>query len=1215
MEHRNDPMPGNGNTEMQPIPEAIIRKTVDILNSVDYTKYGHSKSYEEYASQFHADERKLIQPILFRKFLEQVLHFSVGNTIWAEQSEEGNVPDFLPVDTHTHPFLFDTKSTAVTEQTIKKHVPQIRRYIRFYKVRNGVLTNMRELDVYTEDSIDKLPEFDFSFLILYKDFRNDRKNILGKENTKKFLHFVEMFSFQELDAEKKIGRICKNPNWVGTETLNINHLTLKLKQIVGSFEQDALNQRQTVELFTQHNPDLAKDIVRELDFISKEIDTTIADVQFLPVSERLTEYLQALQKTTQARALNIYFYRVAYFSMARILLARMWEDIGFIESTLADGGFERWYKNLGKEIRQVLKQSFQFAGEKYEWLYRTPNNYTWYEPTESILVDALYELSNFYLGALKDDALGMIYEQELDIIDKQNKGQYYTDRTVIRFMWDRVGFNNNEAFFREDKKSRKVKKVLDVAVGSGGFLVEAARRVREYSTPREKTFDDLLAVRTAILTGLFGMEISPFPYYIAEINLLIQLTAVTRAMYAKKKITIQSQPVGIVQGDSLTLFNDAAELFVKEETGTYNTENHVIRFGRDTAKQKIFEKIYSSGDFDYCLANPPYIREDDHKELFRRTKKLPIGRSLYQGKMDYYHFFIELGLSKLREGGKLCFITTSYWLQAVGASNLRRYILDNALVKEVIHFGPTKLFESAKGQFNIIFVLEKKNGKLTGNDRKGNTIKIAQVKEPFSNVISENIPKLFKHLAEHFDKKEYSDSYIDVYESATKQGELADGEWHIFINKKHKKQLQTIEEAGKPLEEFCTINQGLVSGADAVSKTNIEFLSQKLIEEHEIKIGDGIFYVTDSEVDKKIRPTAKDVELIKRLYKASEITPYIPSNKLYTGLNVIYTWSGLSIRSYPRINWYFERFEGILRQRLKTYEEDYEWFKLHRERNREIFEGPKIIISIWPSTNEFGYSESKFYAERNIFIIKLKNKHKESLKYILGVLNSSLMTYYFEQNGSKRGDKYFFPKEFCQKLPIKPIKTKAEQKLHDDIVTLVDEMIEERKKLLELSRYITDQQFINKKYYDDEMPELSDKAIVNSLGWKGARPLNRNEAITYTLDAVVPEQFTLTKVQVVGETLFDAKSSLRLIGADGAIVEIKGNKRTVDLLKTILEDYKQHSLKEILDDVELPMDIEILEKKKQEISGKIKTVTKHISDLQKNLDKLVMNLYEIQKTI
>lgn len=78
------------------------------------------------------------------------------------------------------------------------------------------------------------------------------------------------------------------------------------------------------------------------------------------------------------------------------------------------------------------------------------------------------------------------------------------------------------------------------------------------------------------------------------------------------------------------------------------------------------------------------------------------------------------------------------------------------------------------------------------------------------------------------------------------------------------------------------------------------------------------------------------------------------------------------------------------------------------------------------------------------------------------------------------------------------------------------------------------------KYFDDQLPELNDKTIVNSLGWKGARPLNRNDAITYSLGVIDPEQFTLTKVLAIGETLFEAKSALRLIGADGTILEIKG---------------------------------------------------------------------------
>ncbi|MBU1421631.1 MAG: N-6 DNA methylase [Bacteroidetes bacterium] len=1198
---------------MQTNPSSLVKKTVEILGSVDYSKYSRTKNYEEYVKQAHSDERKLIQPILFRKFLEHVLGFTLGGTIWAEQSEEGNVPNFLPVDTFTHPFLFDTKSTAVTEQTIKKHIPQISRYIRFYKVRYGVLTNMREMDVYTVDSHEELTEFDFSFLTLYKDFKYNKNTVLEKENTNKFLHFVETFSYCSLDAAKKIERICNSAGWVGNETLNVNHLTLKLKQIVEWFEKDALNQKGNIELFPEHNPDLAKDIVRELDFISKEIDPSLADTQSSITPERLHDYLNALPKTTQARALNIYFYRVAYFTMARILLARMWEDIGFIESTLTDGGFEKWYQNLGKEIRQVLNQAFQFAGAKYQWLYRTPNNYTWYEPSEPILVDALYELANFYLGALKDDALGMIYEQELDIIDKQNKGQYYTDRNVIRFMWDRVGFTNNDAFFNEEKKKYIPKKIIDVAVGSGGFLVEAARRIREMAFPQNKSFEDVELMRRAILFGLFGMEISPFPYYITEINLLIQLTPVIREMSVRKQAIIkEGTPIAVVQGDSLTLYNDAVELFIKEETGTYNVGNHLIRFGRDSAKQKIFEKIYTSNDFDYCLANPPYIREDDHKELFRRTKGLPIGREFYQGKMDYYHFFIELGLSKLRQNGLLCFITTSYWLTAVGASNLRRYILDNAIIKEVIHFGPTKLFESAKGQFNVIFVLEKKNTKLHAEARKKNSIKIAQVKELFSPNVQENILKLFKHLAAHIGKKEYSDEYIDVYDSATAQGELTNEEWHLFIHKKHKNILKTIEKAGKPLDEFCTINQGLVSGADSVTRENIELLTHSTIEEYDIKQGDGIFYVKEDEIHKKIRPTPKDLELIKRIFKTSEVTGYLPSNMIYSDLKCLYVNKETKIKDYTRIYEHLKKFRNILERKREFQEGKLPWYSMHWARSKDIFSGKIIIVSVWPTSNIFGYSEGEYYGERNIFLIKLKNNITESIKYILGVLNSKVIEYYFEHKGSKRGDKYFFPKEFCQKLPIKPIKTKEEQKLHDKIVELVDKMIDERSKLLELTRYITDTQFINKKYFVEKVPPLNDKAIVSSLGWGGARPLKRNDAISYTLGQINPEQFTLAKVNAVGETLLESRATIRLMSVDGSVVEVKGEKQNIDLLNIMLEDYKNKTLKEILDDVELPLDLNLLTKKKAEISNQIKSVAKQITKLQESTDKIVMKLYNIE---
>jgi hypothetical protein len=682
-------------------------------------------------------------------------------------------------------------------------------------------------------------------------------------------------------------------------------------------------------------------------------------------------------------------------------------------------------------------------------------------------------------------------------------------------------------------------------------------------------------------------------------------------MASQRKALKEATPIAVIQGDALTLFNDSTELFIKEETGNYTVNNHIIRFGRDSAKQKIFEKMYSSNDFDYCLANPPYIREDDHKELFRRTKRLPIGRELYQGKMDYYHFFIELGLSKLCEGGLLCFITTSYWLTAVGASNLRRYILDNALVREVIDFGPTKLFESAKGQFNVIFVLEKKNNKHNAELRKKNIIKVVQIKEAFSNSIQENIPKLFEHLSEHIDKKKFSDRYIDVYYSATPQGELTDAKWDIFVHRRDKKTLDVIEKNGKPLEEFCTINQGLLSGADVVTTDNIKLLPQQNIDDYAIKAGQGVFYLREEEI-RSLHLSEKEKELIKPIHKASEVTGYLPTTQVEKNLYCIYINKNTPVKTYPRIIQHLQKFRPILENKREAQEGKLPWYSMHWARTDELFQNEKIIVSKWPPSNDFGFSDGEYFCDANIYIIKPKQETNESLKYILGVLNSKVIGYYFERKGSKRGDKYFFPKEFCQKIPIKPIGNKREKKLHDKIAALVDEMITERKKLLELTPYIMDTQFINQKYFGSTVPELSDKTIVHSLGWNGARPLNRSDAIKYSLGKIEPEDFMLAKVQMVGETLFESRSTIRLIGIDDSVIEVKGERKMLELLTTMLADYKNKSLKEILDDIELPLDTKLLQEKKTTMLKDIKALTKRITDLQENIDRVVMELYGVQ---
>ena len=77
----------------------------------------------------------------------------------------------------------------------------------------------------------------------------------------------------------------------------------------------------------------------------------------------------------------------------------------------------------------------------------------------------------------------------------------------------------------------------------------------------------------------------------------------------------------------------------------------------------------------------------------------------------------------------------------------------------------------------------------------------------------------------------------------------------------------------------------------------------------------------------------------------------------------------------------------------------------------------------------------------NIAIVKRDKRF--SLKYILGLLNSKLMSYYFKKNTAK-AERKLFPKIILKDLRLFPIKiaTKEQQK---PIIDLVDQILAAKK--------------------------------------------------------------------------------------------------------------------------------------------------------------------------
>ena len=1196
----------------------VIRKTVQILDSVFYENYsdGTAKTYLEYIEGNRADEDKLISPILLRKFLEEGLGFELGKTIATQETRVVGKPDYIPIDTLTYPFVFDAKGTDTKD--LSQHYLQIKKYIESQELKYGVLTNIRDLDVYTSSKGREIEEYNFSFVKLYKDYKQNLATCIEEENTKRFLNFVKSFSYTQLTKEKKIERIAKAKPWTGLEEFNIKPFTDQLRHIVNILHRDVKEQK--LELISMAKVGRVSDesIAYELEEIAAHISSREPRKVDPEIFDRI---MKADEASLYGKARDAFFHRVAYFAMTRLFLARVWEDIGFVGQSLYDGGFAKWYENFNREIGEVLRYAFNLSAKRYPWLFNVNNNYSWYEPSDDTLIDSLYELSNFYLGKLDQDVLGTIYEDYIEKVDKKNKGQYYTPREIVSFIWDRVGFNNPKAFFWHTAGKRRPNFIFDPATGSGGFLVEAARRLREYQNFDWDDPQDLKDIHDAILWGIFGSEISTFPYYLSQVNLLIQLTPIIKRYIelTGTKPREQPTPLGILCKDSLGLHNPEPERLPLEfEEKKEKNRQEILHF--TIAEKKIYEKIREeyAGKFSYCCSNPPYVGEKGHKELFRGTLSSYLyWNEYYQGKMDYLYWFIILGLSKLRNFGKLGFITSAYWPTADGASKLRKYILENAKIKEITFFGEVKIFEHARGQHNMIFVLTKCSGDEHKEKRENNHIKIVQVKCRNQNLpgdnIRENLDFLTKHIQKHMDKPRYDDEFIKVFWSGVKQGELPKdgGVWNIISPVNIESVLKHMVKVGIPLINLCNINSGADVTISCLTPAYAKVLSTQTIQKFGLQIGDGIFALNESEFH-RLNPNVCEREVIKPFIKNSEIAKYIieEDDKKY----LIYLDWESNLDDYPQIKQHLEKFRPIMEDQIARYDEKYPWWALHRPREQQIFESTKIVNPQHAQEPLFAYSEKPLYASRDVYYITTVEQTKESLFYLLGILNSKLVKIWLTFKGKKKGAAFELKTTPLSKIPIHRINfnDSKEVKIHDEIVNKVKSIRERMTELAKYSKYFSGPR-LTRLPSDIPLPEINNEAIIKSISPENLYSVRTHPELKIERSKDFDqEKFYLSKVEKQQLTL-TGEAHLKVKSKDGISIFIKGPYDLLKLLFDILSVWIGKPWNEIKENILLPDKIQSFNAQRGQILNDVQNIRTNIIELQKEIDQIVYKLYGLNE--
>ena len=536
-------------------------------------------------------------------------------------------------------------------------------------------------------------------------------------------------------------------------------------------------------------------------------------------------------------------------------------------------------------------------------------------------------------------------------------------------------------------------KIIDISCGTGLFLLYA--------------FDIIYKLKITILNQL---KIK-FSYY-HEKKFMLENTIFG--------IDVQSIPLEIFTLTCMEILARHDEFNIEECRLNIFQENSIL--GKRIFDIKPIKEIVDGGGFDIVIGNPPYIGEKGNKSKFAEIKDYDFGKRYYEGKMDYFYYFIYRGVNLLKKKGVLSFITTNYFVTADGASKLRRFLKNNTTFKSIINFNECEIFKSAKGQHNLIFTL------LKGHYNSEN-ISIKYFNK--SNYNFEEIKNsLFRNKKSNENVSFYNlDNQNLIYGNNGNILIFSNESYTTIINK-----IITISETN--LGEICNINQGIVSGGDKVSKRMLETkLSKGKVNEYNIKEHEGVFVLDKEELEDSY---LSKCTLLKPFYKNSDIKKYY--TKIEPEKYILYfTDNNIIDNSLCKaINNHLYKFREALSLRRETQKGTRKWYALQWSRDETIFEGSKIVVPHRALLNNFGYNENMWYASADVYFITKKSQGID-LKLLLGLLNSKLIYFWLYNMGKRKGN---YLELYSRPLREIPIKMNFNSKAKKKIIGAIDKIID-----------------------------------------------------------------------------------------------------------------------------------------------------------------------------
>lgn len=385
-----------------------------------------------------------------------------------------------------------------------------------------------------------------------------------------------------------------------------------------------------------------------------------------------------------------------------------------------------------------------------------------------------------------------------------------------------------------------------------------------------------------------------------------------------------------------------------------------------------FSEVFNDqakGGFDIVIGNPPYV---EAKKLKYIASTLKQQYAIYSGTADFSVYFIEQGVNLLKKNGILSFIMTNKFFNTGYGRPVRKFISQRT-INQLINFEQVEVFEGilvSSVILNIRNCPQKPNNEFVYE--RFYRLKAKEFKEDF--VGRQNIFGVYQQ--QYLDDKEWS---------------FSDSVGLLIKSK--------IENNATLLKDLTGVSvyRGVTTGYNPA------------------------FIITDETRDELIAKDTKNADVIKNLLQGRNIRKWYYNE---SSENIIFTRRGFIITDFPFIESYLSSFYNQLKPKIHSTDKEgrkpgrYNWYEImDNTAYYPEFEKPEKII--WGLTADkwaFAYDDQQHYLPSNGYIL---TSDDIPIKYLLGILNSNLMRYYFNFIGvMTAGGAYTLKAATIESLPI-----------------------------------------------------------------------------------------------------------------------------------------------------------------------------------------------------